>query len=245
MLIEVQRVWQDSRQTYGSPRVSIKLNMQGIKCSKNYIAKLMNSAGIQAKSRKKYRVTTNSSHRHRTAENLLQRQFHQSSPNMAWSGDITYIRTKEGWLYLSVILDLHSRLVVGWSLGPRLKTQLVIDSLKMALQRRKPDKGCLFHSDRGSQYAKLYSDGVLKQFKLRSSMSRKGNCWDNAPVERFFSSLKREWTGDRLYLTRKDAMADVREYIAVYYNAHRLHSTLGYQTPMQFENGLNKVSGIG
>lgn len=235
MSVEVERVWRDSRETYGSPRVTVELNMQGIRCSENYVANLMQKAGIRAKNRKRYRVTTNSAHGYSTAKNLLNRNFKHSEPNKAWVGDITYIRTKEGWLYLSVILDLHSRLVVGWSVSSRLKTQLVTDSLVMALQRRKPEPGCLFHSDRGSQYAKLYHNGVLKQFKLSCSMSRKGNCWDNAVVESFFKTLKTELFGTHIPDTRIEAGNMLMYYIEVFYNHKRLHSANGYRSPAEFE----------
>ncbi len=153
------------------------------------------------------------------------------------------ITNKEGWVYLAVVIDLYSRRVVGWSIDRRMKKALVIRALMMAINLRQPPPGLIHHSERGSQYASHTYQTLLKQHGMICSMSRKGNCWDNAPVERFFSSLKREWTGDRLYPTRQAAIADVREYVAVYYNSMRLHSTLGYKTPMDYEKTLNEVSG--
>ena len=167
-----------------------------------------------------------------------------SAPNQAWGSDITYLWTQQGWIYLAVIIDLYSRRVVGWSIDRRMKKALVIRALMMAVNLRKPPPGLIHHSDRGSQYASHDYQKLLKQHGMICSMSRKGNCWDNSPVERFFGSLKREWTGDRWYRTRQEAIADVREYVAVYYNSRRLHSTLGYSNTMDYEKTLNKVSGI-
>ncbi len=167
---------------------------------------------------------------------MLNREFNPAAPNRVWASDITYLWTLEGWVYLAVVIDLYSRRVVGWAMDKRMKKALVIRALMMATNLRQPPEGVIHHSDRGSQYACAAYQKLLEQHNMIPSMSRKGNCWDNAVVERFFSSLKREWTGDQLYQTRQAVIADVREYIAVYYNARRLHSTLGYKTPMQFEN---------
>ena len=170
---------------------------------------------------------------------VLVNQFNSTGPNQVWGTDITYLWTQEGWIYLAVVIDLYSRRVVGWAMDKRMKKALVIRALMMAVNLRKPPRGLIHHSDRGSQYASDTYQRLLKQYGMIASMSRKGNCWDNAPIERFFSSLKREWTGDQLYKTRKEAIADVREYVAVYYNSKRLHSTLGYTTPMNYEKRLN------
>ena len=178
------------------------------------------------------------------AENVLNRAFYPEAPNQVWGTDITYLWTQEGWIYLAVVIDLYSRRVVGWSMDRRMKKALVIRALIMAISLRKPPPGLIHHSDRGSQYASQAYQALLKQHGMIASMSRKGNCWDNSPVERFFSSLKREWTGDQLYRTRQAAIADVREYVAVYYNSKRQHSTLGYRTPMDYEKDHNQVSGI-
>ena len=207
--------------------------------------RLMKALNLKVKQKRKYKATTDSKHNLPVAENVLNRQFAPQEPNQAWGADITYLWTQEGWVYLAVVIDLYSRRVVGWAMDRRLKKALVIRALLMAINLRKPPAGLLHHSDRGSQYASQAYQALLKQHGMICSMSRKGNCWDNAPIERFFSSLKREWTGDRLYRTRQEAMADVREYVAVYYNSKRLHSTLGYKTPMNYEKMLNKVSGNG
>jgi transposase InsO family protein len=175
---------------------------------------------------------------------VLNREFSPLAPNQAWGTDITYLWTQQGWIYLAVVIDLYSRRVVGWCMDRRMKKALVMRALMMAVNLRKPPPGLIHHSDRGSQYASHAYQKLLAQYAMICSMSRKGNCWDNAPVERFFSSLKREWTGHRLYRTRQEAIDDVREYVAVYYNSRRLHSTLGYTTPLDYEKDLNKVSGI-
>ena len=177
------------------------------------------------------------------AENILHRQFSPPAANQTWGTDITYLWTQEGWVYLAVVIDLYSRRVVGWAMDRRIKQTLVIRALMMAINLRNPPPGLIHHSDRGSQHAGHVYQKLLKQHGMIPSMSRKGNCWDNAPVERFFSSLKREWTGDRLHKTRQAAIADVREYVVVYYNSKRLHSALGYKTPMDYEKILNTVSG--
>ena len=203
----------------------------------------MKALNLKVKIKRKYKVTTDSKHRFPVAENILNRQVSPQSPNQAWGTDITYLWTQEGWIYLAVVIDLYSRRVVGWAMDKRMKKALVIRALMMAVNLRKPQSSLIHHSDRGSQYASHDYQKLLKQHNMIPSMSRKGNCWDNAPIERFFSSLKREWTGDRLYKTRKEAIADVREYVAVYYNSRRLHSTLGYKTPMDYEKMLSNVSG--
>jgi len=234
-----------SRESLGSRTLKENLRSEGFDIGRDRVRRLMKSMNLEVKQKRKYKVTTDSKHRFLVAENILDRQFNPKAPNQVWGADITYLWTQEGWLYLAVIIDLYSRRVVGWCIDKRMTQSLVVRALMMATNLRKPPPGLIHHSDRGSQYAANAYQALLKQHGIVCSMSRKGNCWDNAPVERFFSSLKREWTGDRLYRTRQEAIADVREYTAVYYNAQRLHSTLGYKTPMDFENGLNKVSGIG
>lgn len=231
----------DSRETYGSPRVCVQLNMKGLACSEGYIAKLMREAGIRAKASRRFRVTTDSEHKLKVADNLLERNFLPDQPGKAWAGDITYIRTLEGWLYLAIVMDLNSRMVVGWAVSTRLKTELVRDALTMALQRRKPQSGCLFHSDQGVQFAKLYHSGILRAYELTSSMSRKGNCWDNAVVESFFKTLKCELFDGIIPKSRIEAANMLMRYIEIFYNRQRLHSTLGYKSPAEFErlNALN------
>jgi transposase InsO family protein len=189
-------------------------------------------------------ATTDSKHQLPVAKNVLNRAFTPQDPNQVWGADITYLWTQEGWVYLAVVIDLYSRRVVGWAMDRRMKKALAVPALMMAVNLRQPPSGLIHHSDRGSQVASHAYQKLLRQHGMIPSMSRKGNCWDNAPVERFFSSLKGEWTGDRLYRTRQEAIADVREYVAVYYNSQRLHSTLGYKTPLDYEKNLGNVSGI-
>ena len=233
-----------SRGSLGSRMMMKNLRQEGFDIGRDKTRRLMKSLKLKVKQKRKYKVTTDSNHKLPVAQNILNRDFSPSGPNQAWGSDITYLWTQQGWIYLAVIIDLYSRRVVGWSIDRRMKKALVIRALMMAVNLRKPPPGLIHHSDRGSQYASHDYQKLLKQHGIICSMSRKGNCWDNAPVERFFSSLKRKWTGDRWYRTRQDAIADVREYVAVYYNSKRLHSTLGYTTPMNYEKGLNKVSGI-
>ena len=232
-----------SRESLGSRTMKEKLREEGFQIGRERTRKLMKVLRLQVKRKRKYKVTTDSNHRLPVAENVLDRQFLPTEPNQAWGVDITYLWTQEGWLYLAVVIDLYSRRVVGWAMDRRMKKALVIRALMMAVNLRRPAAGLIHHSDRGSQYASHDYQKLLKRFGMVTSMSRKGNCWDNSPVERFFSSLKREWTGDRLYRTRREAIADVREYVAVYYNSRRLHSTLGYKTPLDYDKKLNKVSG--
>lgn len=233
-----------SRASLGSRTLAKNLQEEGIEAGRYKVRMRMKAMRLQVKQKRKYKVTTDSAHRLPVAGNVLDRQFNPDQPNQVWGSDISYLWTQEGWIYVAVIIDLYSRRVVGWAIDRRMTRSLVIRALMMAINLRNPSPGLIHHSDRGSQYAAHAYQALLKQHGIICSMSRKGNCWDNAPVERFFSSLKREWTGDRLYKTRQEAIADVREYVAVYYNARRLHSTLGYKTPMNYENGLNKVSGI-
>lgn len=233
-----------SRGSLGSRTMMKNLNQEGFEIGRDRTRRLMKRLKLTVRQKRKYKVTTDSKHNLAVAKNVLNREFCPSAPNHAWGTDITYLWTQQGWIYLAVVIDLYSRRVVGWSMDRRMKKALVIRALMMAVNLRKPPPGLIHHSDRGSQYASHDYQKLLKQHGMICSMSRKGNCWDNAPIERFFSSLKREWTGDRLYRTRQEAIADVREYVAVYYNSRRLHSTLGYTTPMDYEKTLNKMSGI-
>lgn len=232
-----------SRGSLGSRTLMKNLRQEGFEIGREKTRRLMKRLNLKVKAKRRYRVTTDSRHQLPVAENLLDRDFSPAAPNQAWASDITFLWTQQGWIYLAVVIDLYSRCVVGWSIDRHMKKALVIRALMMAINLRKPPPGLIQHSDRGSQYASHAYQALLKQHGMIGSMSRKGNCWDNAPVERFFSSLKREWTGDRLYRTREEAIADVREYVAVYYNSRRLHSTLDYTTPMDYENSLRKVSG--
>jgi transposase InsO family protein len=235
MLAKIRAIHARSRKTYGSPRVYKKLRADGETCGEGRVARLMAANGIRAKQKRKFRVTTDSKHNLPVAQNLLSRQFDVAEPNRVWACDITYIPTGEGWLYLSAVMDLYSRKIVGWSMSDRLERPLVIDALIMAQRRRKPAEGMLHHSDRGSQYASHEYRMDLRMYGMTPSMSRKGDCWDNAPVESFFGTLKTELVHHRKYRTREEARRDIFEYIEVFYNRERLHSSLGYLSPTDFE----------
>lgn len=235
LVVEIKAIHKESRQTYGSPRIHDELKDRGRRCGKKRVARLMQLHGLRAKQTRRFKATTDSKHTLPVAENVLARQFTVSAPDVAWSADITYIPTRQGWLYLAVVLDLFSRRVVGWSMHKRLKRSLVLDALKMALRGRSPAPGLIHHSDRGSQYASGDYQGLLQARQMVCSMSRRGNCWDNAPVESFFSTLKRELVHHRRYQTRAEARVDIFEYIEVWYNRLRRHSSLGYQSPAQYE----------
>lgn len=241
----MKELFRASRDSLGSRTLAKHLCGEGFTMGRDRTRRLMKVLNLTVKQKRKYTVTTDSKHHLPVAENVLNRQFNPSVPNQVWGTDITYLWTQEGWVYLAVVIDLYSRRVIGWAMDRRMQKALVIRALMMAINLRQPPEGLIHHSDRGSQYASYAYQAMLKQHDMICSMSRKGNCWDNAPLERFFSSLKREWTGDQLYKNRQQAIADVREYVLVYYNSKRLHSTLGYETPMNYENNLNNVSGIG
>jgi len=236
LLVEIKAIHKASGGDYGSPRIYRALRKKGILCSENRVARIMRKHGIRAKTKKKFKATTDSKHTKPVSGNLLDRQFEVKRPNAVWSTDISYLWTREGWMYLAVVIDLFSRRVVGWAMDKRIKKQLVIDALVMAIGRRRPGPGLVHHSDRGSQYASKDYQKLLKKNGFIGSMSRKGNCWDNAPIESFFSSLKRERVYHRTYRTRLEARTDIFNYIECWYNPHRLHSTLGYQSPAEFEN---------
>lgn len=225
-----------SRKTYGYRRVHAALVSQGTTCGKNRVARLMKEDCLQARRRRQYKRTTQSRHHWPIAPNRLDQSFVAASPNQKWLTDITYIRTAEGWLYLSVVLDLYSRAVIGWAMEPYLTDSLTRKALKMALARRQPQPGWLHHSDRGSQYASSSYQNLLNSHSALTSMSRTGNVYDNAPMESFFATLKTELIHHRSYETRQQARNDIFEYIEVFYNNQRLHSALGYLTPMAFES---------
>lgn len=220
---------------YGSPRIYRELRDKKIACSENRVARLMRENGIQAKHKRRFRVTTKANPAHPVAPNLLHRAFTAEKPNQKWTSDITYIRTKEGWLYLAVVLDLFSRRIVGWAMSTRITSSLVIDALQMAIEQRKPEAGLLHHSDRGSQYTGKPYQKLLAAHKMIVSMSGKGDCWDNAPTESFFSTIKREQIHHQYYETRELARTDIFFYIEAFYNRKRRHSTLGYLNPVAFE----------
>ena len=201
----------------------------------NTVARVMRQEGIAAKTKRKFRVTTDSNHGHPVAENVLDRRFEPEAPNRAWTTDITYLATGEGWLYLAAVEDLYSRRIVGWSMGQRIDSRLVVDALEMALAGRRPGEGLVAHSDRGSQYASEHYQGVLARHGIVPSMSRRANCWDNAPMESFFASLKKELTRGEIFATREEARASVFEYIEVFFNRIWRHSSIGYMSPTQCE----------
>lgn len=235
LLTAIRRFHHESRQTYGSPRIWRALREQGHRVGEHRVARLMRQAELQAKTVKKWRVTTDSAHRLPVAANMLQRQFTVAQPNQVWAGDITYVWTLEGWLYLAVLLDLYSRRVIGWAMSQRVTVELTEQALTMALAKRVPTAGLLHHSDRGSQYAATSYQRLLDEYGLIPSMSRKGNCWDNACIESFFGTLKRELIHHRHYHTREEAKQEIFEYLEVFYNRQRRHSTLGYRSPAEFE----------
>jgi putative transposase len=228
---------------YGSPRIHAELVARGHACCVNFVAKLMRAAGIAAKTKRKFKQTTDSNHARPVAENVLGRQFDPGEPNASWVADITYVPTREGWLYLAVVEDLFSRMVVGWSMDQTMTSRLVVDALEMALARRLTLKGSsalVAHSDRGSQYASEHYQRRLAQERIACSMSRRGNCWDNAPMESFFASLKKELVHHEDYATRDQARASIFEYIEAFYNRARRHSALGYVAPAEYERTYNQ-----
>jgi putative transposase len=235
-LVEAVRdIAKATENSYGSRRMKKALNALSYPVSRNKARKLMKEAGVQVKHRKKYKVTTNSNHKQPLFDNVLDRQFDVDQPDKVYVGDITYLWTQEGWLYLAVVIDLYSRKVVGWSIGSRMKAQLVCDALRMAIWQRRPKAGLIVHSDRGSQYASRDYRRLLKAHGFVGSMSRKGNCWDNSVAESFFGSLKQERVHWRHYQTRFEAQQDVLNYITMFYNCYRLHSYLDYVSPNQYE----------
>ena len=234
-LAAIRVIHRESRETYGSPSIWDALVKQGHRIGEHRVARLMRQDGIRAKTVKKWRTTTQSQHRFPVATNTLNRQFTVEAPNRVWAGDLTYVWTTEGWLYLAVILDLYSRLVIGWAMGHRLTVELAEQALTMALANRSPRAGLLHHSDRGSQYAATSYPLLRTTHGITTRMSRRGNCWDNACVESFFGTLKRELIYHRQYRTRDEATQDIFEYIEVFYNRRRRHSTLGYDSPAEFE----------
>lgn len=232
-----------SNGTYGSRRLMRDLCDAGEPCGRAQVVRLMRAERIRGKQRKRFRITTQSDHQKPVAGNLLDRRFAPAEieePNRAWGGDITYVWTNEGWLYLAVVLDLFSRRVIGWSMSHRLETRLVIDALKMAVERRPTIGPVLFHSDRGSQYAADAMQRFHERHGIVPSMSRKANCWDNAVVESFFSTLKLEIIEENTFETRELARAAIFSWIEIWYNRRRRHSTLGYVSPEQFE--LNQAA---
>lgn len=236
ILERIGRVHRASRETYGSPRVYRALKAQGVACCENTVAKLMRRQAVRAATARRFVVrTTDSRHAHALAENLLDRQFECGELDRVWVGDLTYIATGQGWLYLAAVLDLGSRRVVGWATADHLRSELVERALSNALEQRQPREPILHHTDRGVQYACDDYQELVQSHGLKVSMSRTGNCWDNAAMESFFGTLKQELVHRVTYATREEARASLFEYIEVFYNRQRLHSTLGYLSPVQYE----------
>lgn len=236
LIIEVKALAAESRNSYGKRRMAKQLQAKGYQVGLYAARTLMRKAGIMCKQRRCYRVTSNSKHRLPVADNVLNREFSVPTPNRVWVADLTYLKTQEGWLYIAAVLDLFSRRVIGWAMKAHMRETLVSDALQMALGRRQPVADVLHHSDQGVQYASHHYQSTLRAAGINVSMSRRGNCWDNAVMERFWGSLKSECTHDKTYLTREDAKLDIIHYIEMFYNCKRLHSALGYVSPMQFEN---------
>jgi transposase InsO family protein len=235
LVVAIKAVHGEVKARYGSPRIHAELVARGMPCGVNTVARLMRQEGIAAKAKRKFRCTTDSNHDRPVAENVLNRQFEPEAANQAWTADITYVATTEGWLYLAVVEDLYSRKIVGWSMSSRIDSRLVVDALEMAVARRLPNEGLIAHSDRGSQYASEHYQGLLAGHGFVCSMSRRANCWDNAPMESFFASLKKELTRGEIFATRKEARASIFEYIEVFFNRIRRHSSLGYESPADYE----------
>ena len=237
LMNEIDDIFQESKRTYGSPRVTEELHRRGLKASRPRVAKLMKNAGLRSKVRKKYKVTTDSNHKYPVAKNHLNRAFSPDRINKVWVSDITYIRTKQGWLYLTIVLDLFDRQIIGWALSKTMHTsKTIIPAWRMAISKRPITQELIFHSDRGIQYACSQFTNILQRYPLvKQSMSRKGNCWDNAVAESFFKTLKTEWVYHYKYSAIIEAELSVFEYIETWYNRRRLHSALGYLTPFEFE----------
>jgi putative transposase len=235
LIDHIRRIHKLSRKVYGSPRVYAQLKKQGYTCNKKRVARLMRQDGL--KGRRKYRkvITTNSKHSFPVAPNVLNREFQAEKPNQKWVADISYIPTEEGWLYVAGVLDLFSRKIVGWEMSSQIDAALVENALRMALYQRQPGKGLLHHSDRGGQYACHQIRNILAANQVQVSMSGKGNCYDNAVMESFWATLKNEWVHYQKYETRSHARTDIFNYIEGFYNTVRLHSTLGYLSPAEFE----------
>jgi len=235
LLLEVKALHKESKESYGSRRISKALKANGYNVGRYKARTLMNEGNIVCKQRRRFKVTTQSNHKLPLADNKLNREFAVQKPNQVWVADITYLWTQEGWLYLAAVLDLFSRRIVGWALAEHMKEELVSEAFSMAIARRKPRNELMHHSDRGSQYASSNYQALLEKHNIIVSMSRKGNCWDNAVMERFFGSLKTERTKGKNYLSYNHAKADVIDYIEGFYNNRRLHSTLDYLSPVQYE----------
>lgn len=238
----LEHIWdahKRSRRIYGSPRITAEIKEQGIPCGKNRVARIMRDNGIQAEVRRKFRKkTTDSRHSYTLAANLL---IERTQTESVWAADITFIPTFEGWLYVSAVMNVSSRKIIGLSMNDQLSQELTAAALRQAVSRQKPHEGLIHHSDRGRQYASYVYQDLLKEYGMIASMSRSGNCYDNAYMESFFGTLKREWVHERRYRTRQEARISIFEYVEVFYNRQRRHSALGYRSPEQHEKLLNET----
>ncbi len=231
-------IWSRSRELYGSPRITVELRSQGLRCGKNRVARLMREAGIRSQTKKAFKVTTKSGGL-TEAEDLVQRCFQADGPGQVWVSDITYIRTKERWLYLAAVLDIYNRGIVGWALERRVGQELVLSALNQALLRHPPEKDLVFHADRGGQYRGQYMKRLLSRSGIRLSLGGRADCYDNAVMESFFSTLKSELVNREKFRTEEEARRRIYDYIEVYYNRQRRHSTLNYQTPAEYASAVN------
>jgi len=238
LLKHIKAIYTEYRGIYGSPRIYKELRKRGIFCNRKRVVRIMRINALRAKTKRKYKITTNSDHNFPVAENIIGQRFYSSEVNKKWVSDITYIWTKEGWLYLCCILDLCSRIIVGWFLDTTLSSDLVIAALRQAITNRGENPGIIFHSDRGSQYASNEVKYFLKKHKMLQSMSRKANCYDNAVMESFFHTIKSELISFERFQTRDEAKIKIFEYIEIFYNRQRSHSSIGYCSPYEFENNL-------
>ena len=238
LLLAILVIFAEMRRLYGSPRIHKELRDRDHWVSRKRVERLMRLKGLRAKQAKKFKATTDSKHDHPVAANVLERDFEIDVPNARWAADITFVWTSQGWLYLAVVMDLFSRRIVGWQMSNRMTRQLVIGALEMAIEARRPEAGLLHHSDRGSQYASADYRKLLEENGCTCSMSRKGNCWDNAPVESFFATLKKELIHGRGFATRAQAQSEIFEFIEVWYNRKRRHSSLDYMSPVQYEEKM-------
>ncbi len=239
--VKAIQLFEDNKKIYGSRRLSEAFIDEDIKVGRFKARQLMRKLALKPRYPKRFQVTTDSNHNEAIAPNTLSRQFDVAQPNKVWTTDITYVWTLEGWLYVAVVIDLFSRQVVGWSIDDHMRTSLCVNALQMAFWRRKPDPGLLHHSDRGSQYASKEYRKHLSLMRMQQSMSRKGNCWDNAPTERFFRSLKHEQINYERFKTKESAKLSIIDYLA-FYNGKRLHSKIGYQSPLEYEREFYKES---
>lgn len=231
----IKIIFQEGRGTYGARRIKSILSRKGVIISRRRIIRLVKEANLVCKTKRKFKATTDSNHKLPVAPNLLARRFDVNTPNRYWVGDITYVPTEEGWLYLATVIDLYSRKIIGWSMSNRMQAELVNKALLMAIWQRKPSKGLIWHTDRGSQYASNSHLEIIRQHDIKQSMSRKGNCWDNAVAESFFNSLKTELTHQCKFKNREEARNVIFEYIEVFYNRIRIHSANNYLSPVEFE----------